>query len=104
MTTERMGWKSRDLTTSVALVVGVAAAALLLWEAAVWYFDLPKALLPTPRQCFRAAVTHRSALLWGTFSTGVAAVAGLLAAVVLGSMIAVALACRGRSVLRSFPT
>ena len=91
------------MTTSIALVAGVAISILLLWEAAVWYFDLPKALLPTPRQCFNAAVTHRNALLKGTFSTGVAAATGLLVAVVLGSMIAVTFSLSRMIRLAFFP-
>lgn len=103
MTADRSAWKQRDTVTSVALVGGVAIAALLLWEAVVWKFQLPKALLPTPRQCFAAAIEHRGVLIRGTFSTGIAAVAGLMAAVLVGSVIGVAFSQSRRVRLAFFP-
>jgi len=93
----------QDAATSAALVVAVAIFSLLLWEAVVGLFDLPKALLPTPRQCLAAAVQERGALMRGTFSTGIAAVAGLLTAVVLGSLIAVAFSQSRKIRLAFFP-
>lgn len=93
----------RDTATSAALVAAVAIVALFAWEAVVWLFDLPKALLPTPRQCLAAAWSERDVLLRGTFSTGVAAVAGLVAAVVLGSLIAIAFSQSKKIRLAFFP-
>lgn len=78
-----------DAITGAFLVVGVAVVALMAWEFVVWYFQLPKALLPTPRQCLSAAFREGPTLLRGTFSTGIAALSGLLAATVIGSTIAV---------------
>jgi NitT/TauT family transport system permease protein len=103
MTADRSGLSQRDATTSAALVAGVAVTALLLWEVVVWHFELPKALLPTPRQCFAAAIQERGALIRGTFSTGIAAVAGLLTAVVLGFLIAVVFSQSRRIRLAFFP-
>jgi NitT/TauT family transport system permease protein len=79
----------RDSVTSALLVTGVALIGLIVWTKLVHSFDLPKVLLPTPRQCLLAAEEHRTALLYGTWSTGLAAVTGLLTAVGLGSSIAI---------------
>lgn len=78
----------RDFLLSAILVTAVAIFALAVWNWVVWQFELPKALLPTPRQCLAAAVEHRTSLWKGTVATGIAAVAGLLAAVVLGTSLA----------------
>jgi NitT/TauT family transport system permease protein len=78
-----------DYFTSTAMVVGVAMLACLVWESLVWGLDLPKALLPTPRQCASAAIAYRQPLLQGVIGTGAAAIAGLLAAILLGSALAV---------------
>lgn len=79
----------REILVSISLVATVACIVLGVWEFIVWKFDLPKALLPTPRQCWNAAVLERLALLRATFSTGFAAVSGLLVAVVIGYGLAV---------------
>lgn len=94
---------ARDAATAAMLVIMVAVFVLALWEMTVWVFGLPKALLPTPRQCLAAAIANRQALLRGTFSTGLAAVVGLLAAVVLGTLIAVAFSQSRRIRLAFFP-
>ncbi len=78
-----------DLLASAGWVIGVGLAPLLSWEAVVWWFELPRALLPTPRRVLAAANTERHALLTGTLSTGLAATTGLLAAVATGSVIAI---------------
>ncbi len=103
MTENRTKSNWQDAALSAALVITVAIIALVCWEAAVWLFDLPKALLPTPRQCLAAAVQERLALIQGTFSTGIAAVAGLLTAVVLGSSIAVLFSLSRKIRLAFFP-
>ena len=63
----------REVVTSVGLAIAVAVCGVLLWEAVVWFFQLPKALLPTPRQVFHAAVEQREAIIRGTITTGIAA-------------------------------
>jgi NitT/TauT family transport system permease protein len=85
------------------MVVAVAIVGLLGWEFIVWFYDLPKALLPTPRQCLLAANDNRTALLRGIYSTGVAAVAGLATAVAIGSLIAVIFSQSRRLRLALFP-
>ena len=77
--------RRRELLVSISLVASVACFVLVVWEFVVWKFDLPKALLPTPGQCFNAAVAERVALFRATISTGLAAFSGLLVAVAVTS-------------------
>ncbi|MEM1067522.1 MAG: ABC transporter permease subunit [Planctomycetota bacterium] len=92
-----------EFAVSAALILGVAGAALLAWETVIWAFDLPKALLPTPRQCLAAAESNRDALVRGIIGTGTAAVAGLLSAVVIGSFLAIAFSQSRKLRLALFP-
>ena len=78
--------RQREILVSVSLVAAVACILLGVWEFIVWKFDLPKALLPTPRQCWNAAVLERVALFRATISTGFAAFSGLLVAVAVGAV------------------
>ncbi|MCH5375880.1 MAG: ABC transporter permease subunit [Planctomycetes bacterium] len=93
----------RDSLTSGFLVAAVAIIGLLLWEWAVWQFKLPKALLPTPRQCLAAAYEERVALAGGVLSTGAAAITGLLAAVLIGSVLAMIFSQSRKLRLALFP-
>ncbi len=88
---------------TVALVGGVALLAVLSWEAIVWWFDLPKALLPTPRLVLRAAIDERESLLRGTITTGIAATVGLITAVAIGSFISVVFSQSKKIRLAFFP-
>ena len=82
-------WKSN--LSGVLAVASVALFAIATWQWIVWYWGLPKALLPTPGQTFDAAVKYREVLLKGLFSTAIAAVMGLVVAISLGSIISIAL-------------
>jgi NitT/TauT family transport system permease protein len=93
----------RDTLTSCSLVIAVAVVSVSIWHGAVKFLDLPKALLPTPGQCLQGAFDHRDALLMGTYSTGVAAIAGLLVAVLIGSTIAIAFSQSRNLRLAFFP-
>jgi NitT/TauT family transport system permease protein len=95
--------RPRQLFTTAALVLGVALAGLLAWEAVVWLFDLPRALLPTPRRVFRTAIQERDTLLRGTLVTGMAASVGLIAAIAIGSLIAVVFSQSRKMRLAFFP-
>ena len=81
----------------------MAACGLSVWELIVWHFELPKALLPTPRQCLAAAIEQRGALWRGTLSTGAAAIVGLLTALVLGSLLAMVFSQSRRIRMAFFP-
>lgn len=81
--------RQREILVSAVLVATVACIMLGIWEFIVWKLDLPKALLPTPRQCWNAAVLERVALFRATLSTGFAAFSGLLVAVAVGYGLAV---------------
>ena len=98
---ERSG--SHQWIGNVALVVGVAVCGLFVWEAIVWLFDLPRALLPTPRQVAAAAIREREPLLRATLMTGCAAAAGLVAAISIGTLISVAFSQSRRIRLAFFP-
>ena len=87
--TSKAANRFREILVSVALVAIVAGLLLGVWEFVVWKFDLPKALLPTPRQCWDAAVLERLALFRATLATGYAAIAGLLVAIGVGYFLAV---------------
>ena len=76
------------IRTMVA-VVGVAVIGLSVWEFVVWLFDLPQALLPTPRAVALAAKENREALVGGFLTTGLAASVGLITAVIVGSGIGI---------------
>jgi len=60
----------REILVSISLVATVACIVLGVWEFIVWKFDLPKALLPTPRQCLNAAVLGGLALFRGDSLSG----------------------------------
>lgn len=85
------------------MVVGVALFGLLMWESIVWLYDLPKALLPTPRQCVAAAIEYRTSLVRGVYSTGVAAVIGLATAILVGSLVAILFSQSRKLRLAFFP-
>jgi len=89
--------------TNFTMVAVVALVGLLVWESVVWFYDLPKALLPTPRQCALAAIENREALSRGVYSTGVAAVAGLFTAILIGSLTAVIFSQSRKLRLALFP-
>ena len=100
-----------DLTSSkVSLVVErffptavVAVTAVCIWQLVAWGFGLPSALLPRPLEVFQAASENRIELIQALYSTGLAAAAGLLAAIALGSLISVAFSQSRRVRLAFFP-
>lgn len=94
---------ARNLAGSLGLILAVAVAGLMAWEFVVWFFELPAALLPTPRRVMTAAIKERAALTEATLTTGVAALAGLVAAIAVGSLISVAFSQSRRVRLALFP-
>lgn len=95
--------RSKHLFFTASLVVGVALCGLLVWEAVVWLFDLPRALLPTPRRVFWTAIQERETLVRGTVVTGTASALGLIAAIAIGSLIAVVFSQSRKIRLAFFP-
>ncbi|MGB1925516.1 MAG: ABC transporter permease [Rubripirellula sp.] len=93
----------KEIVLSVGLVLSVAVIGLLIWEIVVWHFDLPKALLPTPRQCLIAGIENRDALVKGVISTGIASLSGLAFAVGLGSLLAMLFSQSRKLRLAFFP-
>ena len=93
----------KEIFLSFALVIAVAVIGLMSWEVVVWHFELPKALLPTPRQCFAAGIENRDVLLKGVVSTGIASLAGLSVSVALGSLLAMLFSQSRKMRLAFFP-
>ena len=80
----RAGWLIQS-----AAILGVALVGIAIWELIVWFFELKRALLPTPRAVVAAAIRVREDLFSATLVTFAAAVAGLSVAVVIGSIIGI---------------
>ncbi len=85
----------------VISVVAVAGAALLIWMLVLRVFELPPILLPSPMRVLQAAIRERDTLARGMFSTGIAAVAGLSMALLLGSLVSI-LFSQSRIIRRAF--
>jgi NitT/TauT family transport system permease protein len=80
---------SRSIWAACLPAALVGLASLLLWEAAVRYWQLPRILLPSPVEVARAAWDERDALWRGSLITGAAALFGLLLAVFAGTLVAI---------------
>jgi NitT/TauT family transport system permease protein len=70
----------------------VLAALLLLWQALIWIFAIPKFMLPAPWAVARTVVARYDSLLTSVLLTGEAAAGGLLASIVVGVLIALVFA------------
>ena len=81
--------KTKDLLLSAASVLGVAIAGVTLWQFSVGWFGLPKILLPTPGQVFRAGWSRRDELLSAGGVTLYTAAVSLLVAIILGTLISI---------------
>ncbi len=103
MTSSQRRNATREIASSLGLVIAVAVCGILIWELVVWAFGLPKALLPTPRQVLSAAIQERAAIARGTMMTGIAATVGLLAAIAVGAIISVAFSQSRKIRLAFFP-
>ncbi|MEL6104493.1 MAG: ABC transporter permease subunit [Planctomycetota bacterium] len=71
-------------------MVIVAVLGLAVWHLTVRMLGLQAVILPAPIDVYHAAIEYRSELITALFSTGAAAAAGLVSAITLGSLIAVA--------------
>ncbi|NND98927.1 MAG: ABC transporter permease [Pirellulaceae bacterium] len=94
---------SKDWVSSALWIFAVAAIGIASWYAIIYLFGFSKLLLPTPAQVAVAAYQRRSELFQGTLSTTLAALTGLLVAVGLGSLIAVAFSLSRKVRLAFFP-
>ncbi len=86
---------------TVMNAIAVLAALLLLWQLLVWVFHVPKFMLPTPWAVARTVAERYHSLLNSIWITGEAAAGGLLAATVVGVLIALIFA-QSRWVRRMF--
>jgi NitT/TauT family transport system permease protein len=90
----------KSLWISSALApVSLFAAIVLGWQAAVQFYSINPIILPSPLQVAKSLWEEREVLLIGFRTTGMAAVAGLSASVLLGGIIAIAFSLS--SILRS---
>ncbi len=96
-------WDVAELVSGSSFASLIAVTGIAVWYAVIGCFDLPKALLPTPVQCVVAAIENGPALIRGTISTGFAATVGLLSAIVLGTLIAIAFSLSRMLRLAFFP-
>ena len=70
----------------------VLASLLLLWQALIWVFAIPKYMLPSPWVVVKSVAAHYDSLLNSVWITGQAAAGGLLASIPFGVLIAVVFA------------
>lgn len=82
----RHRWKTRLLSALFPTLVFLAV--LSIWHASVVLLKIPKIVLPTPAVVASAAWEFRQELTLGAWATGKAAAVGLLASVLIGSVIA----------------
>ena len=67
-------------------------AGLVIWELAVWFFQLPEYLLPAPTQVFETMIDRWSILMSHLWYTVVASTVGFFIALVLGIVVGAAIA------------
>jgi NitT/TauT family transport system permease protein len=91
--------KKQAVTVINAVIV--LLSLLLLWQLLVWAFKIPKFMLPTPWAVARAVTERYDSLLNSIWITGEAAAGGLVAATVVGVLIALVFA-QSRWVRRMF--
>jgi NitT/TauT family transport system permease protein len=101
MRRERRSSDSGSLFLQMVSVIAVALGGLAVWLIVLRLFDLPPILLPSPLRVFQAAMQKRNELAIGMLSTGVAAVAGLASAIIVGCLISV-LFSQSRTIRRAF--
>jgi NitT/TauT family transport system permease protein len=77
-----------DRFLSFIPVLAFTIAAIVIWQMVVVTFDLPPILLPSPLEVLKAGASEATTLLEGVWVTGLAAVCGFLASVVIGTIIA----------------
>jgi NitT/TauT family transport system permease protein len=83
--------KGRSLVAAVGLPAGFGVAFLLAWEAVVRGFDLRPYFLPAPSAIGGAFVDNFGVIREATFHSGMNALVGLVAGVVLGVVVSFAL-------------
>jgi len=73
---------------NIATALGILAALLLVWQGIIWLFSLKPYLLPTPKLVWLALVERFPSLMTSLGITAAAAAGGLLAALVVGILVA----------------
>ena len=85
----------------IASAVAIFVALLLLWVAVVKLFKIPLYMLPTPDRVLHAATDRFASLMTSLWITGAAAAGGLVAAIIVGVLIALVFA-QSRWIRRMF--
>ena len=65
----------------------VIISAILFWEIAVWFWEVPRGVLPSPSQILGEAIRLRGVLLGHALTTLTEALVGLLLAIVVGGIV-----------------
>jgi NitT/TauT family transport system permease protein len=78
--------KQRLIT--LANVLAVFVALLILWQLTLWIFHVPRYMLPSPRAVARAVVERFPSLLASLAITAEESLGGLIASIVVGVVIA----------------
>lgn len=81
----------RQRLVALAYPIGSLISLLLLWEGAVWAFDVPLFLLPSPSLVLAETINKFPQLLSHTLATGYEAVLAFLLSVAVGVPVAVCL-------------
>ncbi len=83
----RSGYRSWLRTIVPPLLVATCTVAL--WQGLIWWTDLPRFILPSPRDVWEAAQRERAVLGKAMLITGSVSVIGLATAVTVGSLLAI---------------
>ncbi len=91
MTDRRLKLNRRETDFRLTMLVPslvFTVAMIVVWQIVVVAFVLPPILLPSPWDVLRAGISESGTIARGTWVTGLAAMSGFLASVVLGTLIA----------------
>ena len=91
MTDRRLKLNRRETDFRLTMIVPslvFTVAMIVVWQLVVVAFVLPPILLPSPWDVLRAGISESGTIARGTWVTGLAAMSGFFASVVLGTLIA----------------
>lgn len=77
--------------SAVLPALGLAAAVLVVWEAAVRLFNIPQFVIPTPSAIAMALFEQRAALATASKATAIEVLFGFVLAAVVGVVVALAI-------------
>ena len=86
MTTSR-AWNQQNVV-SIGAPVLVGIGVIVIWELAVQFWQIPKYLLPAPRDILQALIENRAELMRATMSTLSVTIKSFLLSIVIGALTA----------------